>query len=131
MEIIPSNKSAEARKKKPYKKKPKQQRIIARESIENLFRLAEEAFEKDRKLADRYVELAIKISNKYKERIPSKLKRRFCKNCHCFLMPGKNLRIRLQGSKIVYYCLNCKHFMRFPYVKEKREKKSKTNKIRN
>jgi ribonuclease P protein subunit RPR2 len=103
------------KKKRKYSAKPLNQVKIAKERINELFKQAEEAFDKDEKLADRYVELARKISMKYKVRIPSALKKRFCKHCYCYLVPGKNCRVRTHEGKVVYYCLKCKKYMRFPY----------------
>jgi ribonuclease P protein subunit RPR2 len=76
-------------------------------------------FNEDPALSDRYVHLARKISTRYKVRIPRELKRRFCKHCFSFLVPGKNCRVRTHEGKVVYYCLKCKKFMRFPYSKRK------------
>ena len=101
--------------KRKYKRKPKEQIKIAKSRIEQLFEQAKQAFNEDKKLANRYVELARKISMKYKVRIPSELKRKFCKNCYSYLVPSKNCRVRVSQGKITYYCLECKHFMRFPY----------------
>ncbi|MCX6709956.1 MAG: ribonuclease P [Candidatus Woesearchaeota archaeon] len=117
-------------KKKPYRRKPEESTGLAYERIIGLFKLAEEAFPKNKKLADRYVEIARKISSKYKVRIPSNLKKRFCKHCHSFLVPGKNLRIRSQKSHLVYCCLECRRLMRFPYKnREKIESKLEIQKL--
>ena len=105
------------------KAKPYAERKIARQRIKILLDKAKDVCGKDRGLANRYVTLARKISMKYKVRIPPAYKRRFCKHCYKFLMPGVNCRVRLQGSKVVYYCLECKKFMRFPYVREKKQKR--------
>ena len=101
-----------------YKKKSGQFQKIARERIEILFEQADLKFKEDSNLSDRYVELARKISMKYKVRIPKELKRRFCKHCYKFLVPGVNCRVRNNDSKIVYSCFNCKKFMRFPLSKD-------------
>ncbi len=103
------------RKKRAYSRKPASQVNTAKERIQELFKQADEVFDEDPKLADRYVELARKISMKIKVRIPSNLKRKFCKHCYCFLKPGKNCRVRTHEGKVVYYCQKCKKFMRFPY----------------
>jgi ribonuclease P protein subunit RPR2 len=87
-----------------------------------LFSEAEKQFKRDRKLSDRYVELARKIAMKYKVRIRSELQKRFCKHCYCYLVPGANCRIRLYGQKVIYHCNYCKGYMRFPYVREKKAK---------
>lgn len=99
--------------KRRHSKKPAEQRAIAEERIRELFRQADSMFSRSRKLADRYVELARKISMKYKVRIPRQLKRRFCKHCHCYLKPGVNCRVRIAKGRVIYYCLSCKRFMRF------------------
>jgi len=103
------------RKKRAYSRKPSAQVDIAKERIQELFRQADEVFDEDPNLADRYVELARKISMKIRVRIPPNLKRKFCKHCYCFLKPGKNCRVRTHEGKVVYYCQQCKKFMRFPY----------------
>ena len=106
-----------------YKQKSAGQRAIALERINILFKEARAVFREDKELANRYVELARKIAMKYKVRIPSELQKQFCKHCYKFLMPNVNCRIRLKDGKVVYYCLECKKFMRFPYTKEKKAKK--------
>lgn len=108
------------KRKREYKQKPEKQVLIAKERIKELFKQAEKIFDEEPKLADRYVQLARKISMKYKTRIPSELKKRFCKHCYCYLVPGKNCRVRTHEGKVVYYCLSCKKYMRFPYKKAKK-----------
>ena len=98
------------------------QRKIALEQVIELFSQAKEAFPKDSSLAKRYVSLARKIATKIRLRLPARLKRQFCRHCGSYLFPGRNLRVRLQGSKVVYYCLECKHFMRFPYTRERKNR---------
>jgi ribonuclease P protein subunit RPR2 len=90
---------------------------IARERIKKLFSEAEEVFSKDKELANKYVKLARKIAMKFNLRMPRGYKRRFCKHCYSYLVPGKNVRIRTKNGKVVYYCLECKKFMRFPLSK--------------
>jgi ribonuclease P protein subunit RPR2 len=106
---------------KKYIKELKKQKDIGREHIVSLFEQAEKVFKKEPKLANRYIELARKIAMKCKIRIPTNLKRKFCKHCYCYLVPGKNCRVRTHDGKVVYYCFSCKKYMRFPYVKEKKK----------
>lgn len=101
------------------------QKIIARERIKNLISLAEKAFSKNPRVSDHYVELARKIAMKARVRIPSDIKKRFCKHCYKFLQPGVNCRVRTRNNKLIYYCLNCKEYMRFPFLKEKKLRKTK------
>ena len=105
--------------KKKYNKKPKEQRNIAKERINALFKQARDIFKEDNKLADRYVHLARKIAMKFKVRIPPNLQRKFCKHCYKYLFPGINARIRMNKGKVVYYCQNCKKYMRFPHITKK------------
>jgi ribonuclease P protein subunit RPR2 len=92
---------------------------IALGRIEKLFQQADLMFKVDSKYSDRYVELARKISTKNKVTIPSQLKRRFCKGCGKFLVPGNNSRIRNRNSMTTITCLNCSFVRRFPYrIKE-------------
>lgn len=103
--------------------KSKSEQRIALERIEILFNEAEKAFCADKKLADSYVAKARKIAMKYNVKMPRELKRKFCKHCYSYLKPGINLRVRTHKGKVVYYCMSCKEYMRFPYTKEKNKKK--------
>ncbi len=94
------------------------QRKIAGERIEKLFSLAESS---SQKLADSYVDLARKISMKVNLRLPSSIKRRFCKNCGAYFRQGVNCRVRTRNGKVIYYCFNCKRTYRIPFLKEKKK----------
>jgi len=109
--------------KRKYRKRPEKQQKLVKERIDILFKQAKEAFKKDPKLSNRYVKLARELAMKFKVRIPPKLKRQFCRHCYSYLMPSKNVRIRTREGKVVYYCLDCKKYMRFPYLREKKAKK--------
>jgi len=114
--------------KKKYQDKNSKFRRIAEERIAILFDQAKNMFSFDPRLSDRYVFLARKIAMKFKVKLPAELKRRFCKHCHSYFMPGKNCRIRTHEGKVVYYCMNCKHFMRFPYLKEQKARRKNRDK---
>ena len=111
--------------KRLHKKKPFEQRRVALERVVLLFDMASLVFKSEPGLSDRYVDLARKIAMKFKVKIPSSLKKQFCKSCHCFLVPGSNCSVRLQKSKVVYFCKKCKHFMRFPYIREIKARRKK------
>ena len=89
----------------------------AKRQIEELFKDADKVFSKDKNLANKRIKLARRIAMKFNIRLRSELKRKFCKHCYSYLKPGINLRTRLKDKKIVYYCLECKKFTRFPYKK--------------
>lgn len=101
------------------REKPQWQKDIARERIEILFNLADKEF--PGKYANRYVELARKIGMRYNIRIPSQLKRKFCKKCHSFLKFGSNSihRTNRNDQAVIIVCKECNHKMRYPYRKEK------------
>ncbi|MBN2368164.1 ribonuclease P [Candidatus Woesearchaeota archaeon] len=105
--------------KQKHRKKPAMFRDIAKERISILFEQAELRFRESPELSDRYVELARKIAMKFKVRIQKEMKRRFCKHCYKYLVPGVNCRVRLNKGKVVYYCNNCKKHQRVPYSREK------------
>ena len=91
-----------------------QQHQVALARIKQLFAEADEVFSSDKKLANRYVQLARNIAMKVKAKIPVELKRKYCKHCYTYLRPGVNSRIRTRVGKVVISCLDCKKFMRIP-----------------
>lgn len=107
------------------KKQIEEEKNKAREKIAEYFSKADEIFNEDKVWANRYVAKARRLAMKQRIRIVRELKRRFCKHCYSFLKPSVNCRIRTHEGKVVYYCLECKKFMRFPYIKEQKAKRSK------
>jgi ribonuclease P protein subunit RPR2 len=96
-------------------KNKKQQKKIASNRIKKLFTMAEQcALNNKLVLADRYVEIARKISMRYLVPIPKEYKRCFCKHCYCYLLPDVNSRIRVHRGKLIIHCFNCKKYMRIP-----------------
>lgn len=88
---------------------------IAAERVERLFELAETEFKQHPELSDRYVRLAWKLKTRYNVKLPSHLKRKFCRKCLSFWMPGVSCRVRLQSGRIVVTCLRCGRVERLPY----------------
>jgi ribonuclease P protein subunit RPR2 len=81
---------------------------IASERMAILFAEAERsARQNEPGLSGRYVRLARSIGMRYNVRLPAGLRRRACRKCGAFLVPGKNLRVRLRGGKTVWTCLKC------------------------
>ncbi len=100
---------------KRTQKDKKIQKNIAKNRIKKLFTMAEQcALNNKLGLADRYVEIARKISMKYLVPMPKEYKRCFCKHCYCYLLPNVNSRIRVHRGKLVVHCFNCKKYMRMP-----------------
>ena len=88
---------------------------IATERVDILYHLAwRMVLTEDYELANRYVELILKIAKKHKIRLPRQLKYNICKKCHTFLIPGKNAQVRLKKGKIIIKCENCGSYKRYP-----------------
>ncbi len=105
--------------------KPKWQTDIAKERIAILFDLAEKEFKENKKYANRYVELARKIGMRYNVKIQKELKRKFCKHCKSYLVPGVNSvhRANTKQKAVEVLCKECGKKIRFPYRREKAAKK--------
>ena len=87
-------------------------RQIAKQRMQILFQQAEEVFRTNPQLASRYVEVARKIAMSAKIRLPTKCKRRICRNCNALLVPGNNCRVRVKQRRephLVVTCLACGH----------------------
>ncbi|MBT4150781.1 ribonuclease P [Candidatus Woesearchaeota archaeon] len=95
----------------------KKQKEIAKERIKILFTKAKEAFSENKYLANRYVTLARKLAMKVRIRMPQEYKRKYCKHCYKYLVPGKNSRTRTRDGKVIISCLECKKFMRIQIKK--------------
>ena len=103
--------------RKKFKGTKKQQQKLALAEIIAILSKAADVFGTKPELAHKYAKKSRRIALKYKLKLPSSLKRRICKNCFSFLVPGKNLRARTTRGHVTYYCLECKKFMRFGYRK--------------
>lgn len=88
-------------------------RRIARERIGILFARAEEFFPSYREGSDRCVALARRIAMRHRVRIPRHLRRRYCRRCGAFLVPGANLRVRIRQGTVVATCLRCRRQRRY------------------
>jgi ribonuclease P protein subunit RPR2 len=86
---------------------------IALQRVNDLMKEAKDNVKEDKELSRKYVQLARKIAMKVNLRLPKEIKIKFCKYCDSYWTPGKNLRVRVDKNKIIYYCLDCKHFRRY------------------
>ncbi|OPY28617.1 MAG: Ribonuclease P protein component 4 [Methanocella sp. PtaU1.Bin125] len=94
---------------------------MAGQRIERLFGLAERACRDRPDLADRYVDIARRISMRHRVSIPGGLKRHVCKECGGYMAPGVNARVRIDGRNVLITCLRCGGIKRYPYKSESRE----------
>lgn len=87
---------------------------IARERIEILFKQAAEFFPADPAISDRCVDLARRIAMRQRIRIDRTFRRQFCRHCHRFLVPGRNMRVRIHQGRVVITCRGCGRRLRIP-----------------
>ena len=88
---------------------------IAGERIDLLFKEADRAALRGRiDLADRYVELARTVGMRYNVTVPAAMRRRACRGCHGYLLPGTTSRNRLNRGRMTITCLRCGHVTRIP-----------------
>jgi ribonuclease P protein subunit RPR2 len=93
--------------------------------IHVLFRLARETIHENPELAQRYVDIARRISMTTKVRLPVEFRRQVCRHCKGFVLPGANCRVRIQRRPephLVVTCLLCGESARFP-LKSRRKAK--------
>lgn len=96
-----------------------EERTIARGRIARLFQLAEAAAREGRlDLAHRYVTLARRLGTKHVVRLGRDQRRRVCRACGAFLVPGRTSRVRARGGKMTQTCLACGAVRRFGYGRE-------------
>ena len=95
-------------------------RRLARERIEILFDRAQEFFPVNPAVSDRCVGLARRIAMRQRVRIPRELRRRFCRRCSAYLVPGSTLRIRVRHGTVVATCLRCSARRRYRVVSRRK-----------
>jgi len=86
---------------------------IARERIAILFGQAQRVYAESPELANRYVELARRISMRQRCRIDREFRRQFCHHCYSYLVPGRNMRVRVHRGNVVVTCGECKKRTRY------------------
>ncbi len=108
---------------KRSRRKPSEIVDIANERIDILFSRAQLEFSEHPELSNRYVEIARDIAKKFNIHIPIKLRRKFCKKCGSYLVPGNNLTVRLlsKEKKVVRKCEICKNEKKVPYSAKNNE----------
>lgn len=88
---------------------------VARQRRSELLDLAREAALADRLPdADRYGELAWRLTTRYELAASDRLKRRVCRNCHAYLVPGETARVRVEAGSVSTTCEACGRVRRIP-----------------
>ena len=102
-------------KKRPTQMPPKTK--IPEERIRTLFKQAEITYPTDPQRAQRYIDLARKIGTRNRTHLPRDLRRRVCRSCKAYLVPGANSRTRIRQRRephVAITCLGCGHVTRIP-----------------
>lgn len=99
---------------KPHHHQKGLARQEAQSAAYTLFQQAASTVNKNPALANRYISLARKLAMKYNLRLPAELKRRFCKHCYAFLLPGVTSRVRVAKQRVIITCFGCKKYGRYP-----------------
>jgi ribonuclease P protein subunit RPR2 len=92
---------------------------MAEQRIERLFAMAAEIGGRRPDLANRYMDIARRISMRHRVSIPRRFKRNVCKECYAYLMPGRNARVRVDGNNVIITCLVCGGIRRYPYGEQR------------
>ena len=103
--------------KKRFDKRKDVQKRIALQHITELAEEAKKCFSSNPMLSHKYAEKIQKTQMRMRVKIPREIKRRICKNCHKFLVPGANCRVRTNKGKIVFKCLECNAVMKVVFKK--------------
>lgn len=91
--------------------------LIAKERIDLLMREADvAALSGSLDMADRYVEMARRVGMRYNVRIPREYRRRFCRGCYGYMLPGVTSRTRFNRGRLVTTCKRCGHIARMPLM---------------
>ncbi|NOJ29475.1 MAG: RNase P subunit [Nitrososphaeraceae archaeon] len=85
-------------------------KILAYERIEILIKNS--LSEEDASISELQAQLAKKISQKFRLKLPYNIRQLYCKKCKKAVIPGRTSRIRVGRSKtksIKITCLKCNH----------------------
>jgi len=96
---------------------------IALRRVHVLFGLAKQVAPENPDLAQRYVQLARKVSMRARLRLPKEYRVLVCRKCKSFILPGVNCRTRIQPRRephMVITCLSCGKITRIP-IKGRKE----------
>ncbi len=105
-----------------FEKIKERRQEIARERIHLLLNLADEcALSGDLQHAGRYASKARKIGMRYNVNMPKGFKFKYCRKCGAYLLPSRNVRVRLTGKRLTYQCTHCGYFYRMPIGERRKE----------
>ena len=96
---------------------------IARARIDLLYKHAKSIYQTDIALANRYIEIALRIAERMRIKLPTQYKRTICRKCKKLLLGRSRVRVRQnRQSHMVVTCKNCGFKTRYIINKEKSTK---------
>jgi len=101
-------------RKRTASAKPRWQQETAMERIMLLFGSAEREFRQRPDRSRRYMELAARLAMRYNVRLPQSLKRKFCKECYMYMVPGVSCMVRFSKGNNIITCSFCGSKTRYP-----------------
>jgi ribonuclease P protein subunit RPR2 len=99
----------------------KKSKDIASLRTRALFQLARKNIHKNPHLAQRYVDIAKRISMRMRIHLSREQRFFVCKHCKSFIFPGVTSRVRIRSKREphrVVTCMYCGKFMRMPLKKK-------------
>ncbi len=97
----------------------KEQDKLILDNIQKLFIFAKKESKKRPRLARKYVSLARKLAKRNNISLKN-YRKKFCRKCNTYFVPGKNYKARLSKGKISIKCLKCGAYSRYIYKKNER-----------
>jgi ribonuclease P protein subunit RPR2 len=100
---------------------------VALERVKTLFQLAHANMHDRPDLAQRYVDIARKVSMRTRLHLPPEYRAQICKHCKKFILPGTNSRVRIQTRRephVVVTCLHCGGKTRIPLKGKKQDEQT-------
>lgn len=95
-----------------YSKSKDNEKKAALENVNAMFSEANNQSIKHIDISNKLVKSALQILMKFRLKLPKEYKNRFCKNCKTYFVYGVNCRVRTRNGKLIYFCFECKRFIR-------------------
>ena len=99
----------------------------ALERVKTLFQLAHANMREKPELAQKYVDMARKVSMRTRLHLPAEYRAQICRHCKRFILPGTSSRVRIQTRRephVVVTCLYCGGKTRIPLKGKKQDEQT-------
>lgn len=95
-----------------YSKSKDNEKKIALENVNAMFIEAEKQSSRNIEISNKLVKSSLQVLMKFRLKLPKEYKNKFCKNCKTYFVHGVNCRVRTRKGKLIYFCFECKRFIR-------------------